>query len=433
MPLAWFAFASGEFHLETGFNIMRNRIPLFALRITSTGLFLLSGAVLWGQPPKLPPNYPPGQYDESKVPQCTLPDPLILLNGKRVTDVRMWKEQRRREILELFTTYVYDHTLVGRPEHMKWEGSSPEGKSADNEAISKTVTIFLAGKKDGPKLDLRLTLPGHTGKPVPVFLMPVPAFLLKRGSGAMEQMLLGRGYGMVTFDPASIEADNANGYATSIRAFFAPPGQKEPCGDEWGAIGTWAWGMSRAMDYLVPDPDIDTHGVCILGVSRYGKVVMWAGAQDERFAIIFSVESGCGGANLVGRQYAETVKSITNFAPYWFDHNFKTYADRVPDLPADWHMMVALMAPRPVYISTAEQDYWGDPRGSSLAAQYADPAYKLFGKVGLGADAMPPAETPVGDRIGYHNRKGTHGLNDYDWQQFLNFADRQYSATKPAE
>jgi hypothetical protein len=184
--------------------------------------------------------------------------------------------------------------------------------------------------------------------------------------------------------------------------------------------------MSRAMDYLVTDSEIDPQKVSIMGVSRYGKVAMWAGAQDERFAIVFSGESGCGGANIVRRQFGETVKSITGFAPFWFARNFKDYADRVNDLPVDWHMLIALMAPRPVYIATAEQDFWGDPRGSFLAAKGAEPVYKLFGKAGLGIDEMPPVETPVGDAIGFHKRKGTHGLNDYDWQQFLNFADRHF-------
>ncbi len=211
-----------------------------------------------------------------------------------------------------------------------------------------------------------------------------------------------------------------------IRKVFAPPGQTAPKPDEWGTIGAWAWAMCRAMDYLETDPDVDAHQVCIMGVSRYGKVVMWAGAQDPRFAIVFSCESGCGGAVLVRRGYGETVKSINGYAPHWLDGNFKNYANRVNDLPVDWHMLVALIAPRPVYIATAEEDYWGDPRGSFLSAKYADPVYRLFGKTGLGVEDLPPVATSVGDFIGFHNRKGGHGLSQYDWQQFLDFVDRHF-------
>ncbi len=379
-------------------------------------LLLLFNLGALAQEPRLPPNYPRAQYDESKVPQYTLPDSLVLLNGKKVSKVKTWEKKRRPEILGLFETNVYGRTIAGRPKGMTWEVSPPEDEPVGG-AFTKTVTIYFVGKKDGPKMDLHIYLPVNARKPVPIFLMP--ASLPK-----LPKQVLTRGYGFASFDPGQIEPDKVGGYATSIRAFFAPPGRKQPQPDEWGAIGAWAWGMSRAMDYLVTDPDIDAKRVSIVGVSRYGKVVMWAGAQDQRFAIIFSGESGCAGATIVRRQFGETVKSITGFAPYWFAGNFKSYADRVNDLPVDWHMLIAMMAPRPVYIATAEQDDWGDPRGSFLAARAADPVYKLFGEVGLGRDDMPAVETPVGDMIGYHNRKGTHGINDYDWDQFLNFADR---------
>jgi hypothetical protein len=157
---------------------------------------------------------------------------------------------------------------------------------------------------------------------------------------------------------------------------------------------------------------------------------MWAGAQDERFVMVFSCESGCGGAVIVRRGFGETVRAINNTFPYWFCENFKSYNERVNDLPVDWHMLVALIAPRPVYISTAEEDYWGDQRGSFLAAKLAEPVYNLFNEKGLGVNKMPPVEKPVGDFIGFHLRKGTHGLNEYDWEQFLNFADRHFGKLK---
>jgi hypothetical protein len=376
-----------------------------------------------------PMGDPPGQYDETKVPHYTLPDPLLLLNGKKVISTRTWTKKRRPEILKLFETNVYGRTMVGRPRAMTWEVTTNDSSPAPGTSTAKTVTIYFAGKKDeanenAPKMVLQIFLPANARKPVPVFLMPTTFHRI-------PQQVLDWGYGFVSFDPTSIEPDNANGYAKSVRAFFAPPNQKESGPDEWGAIGAWAWAMSRAMDYLVTDPDFDGKRVSIAGVSRYGKVAMWAGAQDERFAIVFSGESGCGGANIVRRQFGETVKAITGTFPYWFDGNFKSYGDRVNDLPVDWHMLIALMAPRPVYIATAEQDHWGDPHGSFLAAKAAEPVYKLFGEAGLGVDDMPAVATPVGDWIGFHNRRGTHGIDEYDWKQFLNFADRHFGLSRP--
>jgi hypothetical protein len=302
---------------------------------------------------------------------------------------------------------------------MTWKVTAENRSDMNGIAITKTVTIYFTGKDDGPKMDVNFILPASAAKkPVPIFLVP--------GWVRSYQFLLNHGFGLANFNPNQVEPDNKDGYPKSIRKFFAKPDQNTPGPDEWGAIGAWAWAMSRAMDYIVTDKDIDANKVCIMGVSRYGKVAMWAGAQDKRFAIVFSGESGCGGAVIVRRGFGETVKSINGYAPHWFCGNFKSYGNRVNDLPVDWHMLVALMAPRPVYIATAEQDLWGDPHGSFLSGKYAEPVYQLFGEKGLGVDDMPPVETPVGDFIGYHNRKGTHGLNDYDWQQFLNFADRHF-------
>ena len=368
-------------------------------------------------------NLQPGLYDEAKVPHFTLPDPLTLHNGRKVTDTRTWNQKRRGEILSLFETYVYGRTLVQHPKEMTWEVLAENRQPTDTSGITKKIRIYFTADKSGPKLDLNITLPAKGSRPAPVFLVP--------GWVREPNVVLGHGYGVVTFNPWDIEPDKQDSsYFKSIRKLFDPPGRTESAPDEWGAIGAWAWGTSRAMDYLETDRDIDAHKVCIMGLSRFGKVVMWAGAQDQRFAIVFSCESGCGGAVLVRRGFGETVRSINGYAPHWFDGNFKTYGDRVNELPVDWHMLIALMAPRPVYIATAEDDLWGDPKGSFLAAKYAEPVYALFGERGLGVDSMPPVETPVGDNIGFHNRKGGHGLNTYDWEQFLNFADRHFGSVQ---
>ena len=181
------------------------------------------------------------------------------------------------------------------------------------------------------------------------------------------------------------------------------------------------------MDYVETESSINAHQVCLLGFSRFGKAAMWAGALDGRFAIILSCESGCGGATIVRRGFGETVKLINDQFPHWFCGNFKKFNDRVNKLPVDWHMLIASMAPRPVYLSTAEDDLWGDPRGTFLAAKAAHPVYALFGEEGLAEAEMPPVETPVGKFIGYHMRRGEHGLMDYDTQEFIEFAQTHFS------
>jgi hypothetical protein len=374
---------------------------------------------LSAQQPELPPGYPPGLYDESKVAQYTLPDPLLLQSGEIVQDVFAWRNGRRSEILNLFATEVYGRTMAGRPAEMKWQAVSAGQRSLHDSAETKIVRIFFLGREDGPTMDLSITLPRGVSGPVPVFLVP--------GWMSDLPLVIRRGYGVANFSPWSVEPDNKDSaWAYGIRRFFAAKGTMAPKPDEWGTIGAWAWAASRAMDYLVSDPAIDARRVCIMGLSRFGKTAMWAGAQDERFAIVFSCESGTGGATIVRRGFGETVKAINGQFPHWFDANFKTYNDRVQDLPVDWHMLVALMAPRPVYIATAEQDLWGDPHGAFLAAKFAEPVYQLFGKTGLGVDTIPPVEMPIGSTIGFHMRKGGHGLNSYDWERFLDFADRHF-------
>jgi len=402
----------------------RRRI-LLSCTLGATSLAAGTSAPVFGQQPQLPPEYPKAQYDEAKVPKYWLPDPLIRQDGKRVQSTKDWITSRRPELLQLFATNVFGRAVVGRPREMIWEVTSKEESTFGGMAKKKTVTIYFAGKekKDGARMNLRVTLPAHAAKPVPLFLAPQ--------GDRWAEIVVKHGYGFATFSSADLEADSPDGFEKSIRAYYVAQTHQSVGPGDWGSLSAWAWGLSRAMDYLVSDPEVDAKKVSIMGFSRYGKVTMWAGAQDERFAIVFSGEAGCGGANLVRRQFGETVKIINERFPYWYDANFKTFGDRVDELPVDFHELIALIAPRPVYLATAEQDFWGDPHGTFLAGKAAEPVYALFGKNGLGVDKMPAVETPVGDTIGYHNRRGFHGITDYDWKQFLAFADRHFGITPP--
>jgi hypothetical protein len=403
-----------------------------------------------------PTTQPEVNYDESKVGTYTLPDPLTMLNGEKVKDVKTWMTRRRPEILELFRTNVFGRS-PGKPKNMTFKVFDDEAKALGGIAIRKQVTIYLTGKEDGPSMDLLMYLPNNAPRPVPVFLLlnftgnqgvhPDPAIRLTtswlsdsmpgvvnhrateatragQGSRFPVEKIIGRGYGLATIYYGDIDPDYDDGFKNGVHPAFDPPYAGKRPADAWGAIGAWAWGLSRAMDYLETDRDVDAKRVSVLGHSRLGKTALWAGAQDERFAIVISTDSGCGGAALERRWFGETVEMINNRFPHWFCENFKKYNGREADLPVDAHMLIALSAPRPVYVASASEDRWADPKGEFLGAKGAEPVYRLLGLEGLPAEEMPPVDKPVMGAIGYHIRSGKHDLTEYDWQQYMTFADK---------
>ncbi len=392
-------------------------------------------------------------YDETKVPKYTLPPLLTLRSGQPVSDAKTWTSRRRPEILAIYEAEVYGKSPA-KPPKLNYEVKSVEKSALEGKAIRKLVTVFFGEKPDAPKMDLLVYLPAGAKKPVPVILglsfagvhtvandpgVPLaeqwvrdvkqPALEKSRGASISQwqvDRILSAGYGLATFYYGQIEPDFAGGMKYGIRPLFLKPGQTDPAPDEWGAVAAWAWGASRAMDYLEKDKDVDSHRVALFGHSRLGKAAIWAGAQDTRFSFVIANESGEGGAAISRRDFGERTKDLNTRFPHWFDGNFKKYSAREDEMPFDSHMLLSLIAPRGLYVASAEGDQWSDPRGEFLGAANASPVWDLFGKKGIGTMAMPPLHQPVGDNVRYHIRAGKHDVTAYDWEQYLKFAAAQW-------
>ena len=390
----------------------------------------------------------PVNYDEAKVGTYTLPDPLLLADGKPVRDAKTWNEKRRAEIVRLFEENQYGRA-PGRPAAMSFDVFDKGTPALDGKAIRRQVTIYFSADKAGPKMDLLVYVPANAAGPVPLLLnigfsansstvndpgvkvgevwgrdkKKIPAGQGMNFGRVNVARLLDAGLGFATVYYGDIDPDFLGGVPYGVRALYLKPGQSEPAPDEWGSIAAWAWGLSRAMDYLETDKGVDAKRVAIMGVSRLGKTVMWAGAHDTRIALVIASCSGEGGAALSRRNYGETIAHLTEATryPYQFAGNYAKYANQVDRLPVDGHMLVALIAPRAVLLQTGDKDFWSDPKGEFLAAVAAGPVYRLLGKQGLDTDQMPAAGVPILHTIGYFMHAGGHGTIPSDWDQFLAF------------
>ena len=401
---------------------------------------------------------PPPNYDEAAVRPVTLPDVLAGPDGRPATTADEWRATVRPRQFDLLEQNVYGRRLPAVPVSVVGDVDRADATLTDGtKAIRLQARLRLGDAANAPTTDVLVYLPSGS-KPVAVFLHlnvkgnqaehPDPGIRLcdawlpddartgivdHRATEASRaahtrrwpvETLLGRGYGVATACYGDVFPDRADGRAASALAFLGRPVEGELAADEPGAIATWAWQLSRILDWLVTLPEVDAAKVIVVGHSRNGKAALWAGACDERFAMVVSNESGCGGAALERRNYGETIEAITRRFPHWFCPAFRTYADREMELPVDAHVTLAMAAPRPLYVASAVEDRWADPRGEFLAAVAAGPAWQLFGLEGLGTGEWPPVDTPVGRTIGYHVRSGKHDLLEADWRRFADHADR---------
>ena len=401
-------------------------------------------------------------FNENKVPDYRLPDPLICVDGTKVSDKRLWFEKRQREILELFEFHMYGK-MPGKPVNMSFEIKSLDKDALNGKATRKEISVVMENNHTKIQMDILIYLPNFAPKPIANFValnfygnhsihqdlnitlsnqwMPTKiaykivkhrateASRAVRSSKWPVEFIIDRGYALSTIYYGDIDPDFDDGFQNGVHPLFYKKGQTKPATDEWGSIGAWSWGLIRAMDYFESDDDIDNNRIIVMGHSRLGKAALWAGAIDQRFAIVISNNSGCGGAALFRRKFGETISYINSRYPHWFCKNFNNFNDKEDELPVDQHMLISLIAPRPVYIASAEKDLWSDPRGEFLAAKYADPVYRFLGTNGLKTDEMPNLHQPVLSTVGYHIREGDHDVLQYDWEQYLNFADLHFNSS----
>jgi hypothetical protein len=399
----------------------------------------------------------PTNYDEAKVGAYELPDPFVGLDHQPVRTPQDWWSKRRPEILGLYRKYIF--------------GVSPPAPAASDlrcEVLGRSqldrsrrirlqrYRLWLKGVPR-PLTEIAVFTPANAAGPVPAFVSPnflgnqsitkqfdIPvtkswvsphpeigidqngrAGPASRGAQASRWPLAaitGHGYGLVSFYYGDLYPDHAGGRDASIQPYFGPG---RGTSYSWGAIATWAWGMSRALDCAERIPALDASRVIAIGHSRLGKTALWAAAQDTRFAAAISNDSGEGGAAISRRNYGERVADLENKFPYWFSANFARFSGKERQLPVDSNLLLGLIAPRPLYVASAQDDRWSDPLGEFEGLVAASKIYEFLGYSGIGTHIMPSVNRPVSGRLSYHIRSGKHDINEYDWDQFLRFADMQ--------
>jgi len=395
--------------------------------------------------------------DPSTLPSSTaLPDPLLMRSGKKVESKDTWVRERRTELKQLFQHYMYGY-MPGRPKKVEYTVEREDSRYFNGKATKREIKIQFGPAGTTP-IHLLLVIPNVRAEPAPVFVciafcgtyaavddptIPVPTGWMYpnekgiAGNRATEagrgskvdtwniERSIDRGYAIALFYNGDVEPDNKDS-RDGVRWHILRKGQTEPSAEDWGAVAAWAWGAQRVVDYLVKDPDIDSRHIGVVGHSRNGKAAIVAGAFDERISMIIPLQAGCGGTSPNRGTVGESVTRINTSFPHWFNANYKKFNDHTDLMPFDQHSLIALCAPRPVFLSNAEEDAWANPAGQFEMLKAADGVYRLFGVEEAANRKMPaPGELDKG-RLGYFIRPGKHSMTRQDWDAFLEFADTHF-------
>ncbi|MEC7637806.1 MAG: acetylxylan esterase [Verrucomicrobiota bacterium] len=376
-------------------------------------------------------------YDEQKIPHYDLPKLLVTPDGKKITSINDWEKIRKPQILSLYSNLVYGR--VPEPEEPLKISHKLVNEDKDfmkGKATRKDIDIIISNSRGSKTMRFLVFSPNGVDGPAPAFLKhsfnntksnDFVSSTFRKGklkNGWPLGEFFDRGYGFCAVYHEDLIGHNEVSFNNSIHKLFFPKGQSFPKASEWGVISACAWGAMRAMDYLETDDDIDHKKVAIMGHSKMGKTTLWTAAQDDRFALAISAQSGCAGAALWRRKSGETLKKMITRFPYWLCRNAWKFVDQEDDLPIDQHMLLACIAPRPVYVHSGIKDTWADGRGEYLSAFHASEVYKLYGKKALDSQDSPPiGKAIIESHVGYHIREGGHSIESFDWKRFLDFAD----------
>ena len=382
-----------------------------------------------------------------------LPDVLRAQDGKVIQTLNDWEKIRKPELMKTFTEQMYG-VMPGKPESIEYTVFESSTNAMNGLATRKQIAIKMKNAGKETSVDLLLYVPNEQKAPAPLIMClnfkgnhattddPAVKVCEKpihsdrkepyaRNEAAERwpyEMILKRGYAIATMCHGDIVTDSKGPMNDYVFSLF-PELQNRP--DNFTAIGAWAWTISRALDYLVTLPEINPKQLTVVGHSRLGKTSLWCGANDPRFTVVISNDSGEGGAALSRRMQGETIADLCRNFPYWFCKNYQQYVGHDKEMPFDQHELISLIAPRHVYVASASEDAWADPEGEFTSLKLANPVFKIYGvQNALPADTMPEIEKPVHGYNGYHLRAGKHNILEYDWSNYLQFMDEHFGRTQ---